>query len=432
MILIMKYNRNMYEFMPYFTNDGSVGLYNSEFEDIYHSASGAMTEAYEKFVYPINFDVLLQNEEIRVLDICYGIGYNTKCFLNYIFQNKKKLLKKKKFLKRNSTGNIETIYTNNNLIQDRHSDTIHTDNIFSKISVTAVDNDKILTAISPFIKTGEKRLKNNEQIIQKHDIYKYLKHKRINSGKVSNEINFLILSELLSESPELFNNKTFDSIIHADNYNKYFTAEILGLFKYLYSGVYTNYHTGNKLLNLHNIYYKYLSNCYKKSLNRANIGDVSFNMYNADAREFIKIDKNSYHLIFLDAFTPTKCPCLWSLEFFKELYEHLEPNGMIFTYSSSAAVRNAMKNSGLHIGNIFNKRLNRFQGSIAAKNPALINYPLSEADLGLLNTRAGIFYRDENLNASNEAIISRHKTEVANSNLISSSKYLKGRRNNEL
>lgn len=432
MILIMKYNSNMHEFMPYFTNDGSVGLYNSEFEDIYHSASGAMTEAYEKFVYPINFDILLQNEEIRVLDICYGIGYNTKCFLNYLFQNKKNFLKKKKFLKRNSTGNIETIYTNNNLIQERHNDTIHTDNIFNKISVTAVDNDKILTAISPFIKTGEKHLKNNEQIIQKHDIYKYLKQKRLDSGKISNEINFLILSELLSKSPELFNNKTFDSIIHADNYKKYFTPEILGGFRYLYSKAYTNYHTGNKLSNLHNIYYKYLSNCYKMNLNRSYLGDVSFNMYNADAREFIKNDKYMYNLIFLDAFTPTKCPCLWSLEFFKELYNHLETNGMIFTYSSSAAVRNAMKNSGFHIGNIFNKRLNRFQGSIASKNPALINYPLSEADLGLLNTRAGIFYRDQNLNASNEAIISRHKTEVANSDLISSSKYLKDWRKNEI
>ena len=41
----------MYEFHPYFTNDGSVGLFNTDFDDIYHSATGALTEAYEKFIY---------------------------------------------------------------------------------------------------------------------------------------------------------------------------------------------------------------------------------------------------------------------------------------------------------------------------------------------------------------------------------------------
>ena len=75
----------MSEFQPYFTADGSVGLYNNEYNDIYHSASGALTEAYEKFIYPINWDILLAHDDIKILDICYGIGYNTKSFLNYIF-----------------------------------------------------------------------------------------------------------------------------------------------------------------------------------------------------------------------------------------------------------------------------------------------------------------------------------------------------------
>ena len=77
----------MYEFHPYFTNDGSVGLYNKEYDDIYHSAKGALTEAYEKFVLPLDFENLLKNNTVKVLDICYGIGYNSKSFLNYIFEN---------------------------------------------------------------------------------------------------------------------------------------------------------------------------------------------------------------------------------------------------------------------------------------------------------------------------------------------------------
>ena len=46
----------MYKFYPYFTNDGSVGLYSEEDDDIYHSTYGALTEAYEKFILPANFD----------------------------------------------------------------------------------------------------------------------------------------------------------------------------------------------------------------------------------------------------------------------------------------------------------------------------------------------------------------------------------------
>ncbi len=57
----------MYEFHPYFTNDGSVGLYNTEFDDIYHSACGALTEAYEKFIYPIDFEKLLEKESVKIL-----------------------------------------------------------------------------------------------------------------------------------------------------------------------------------------------------------------------------------------------------------------------------------------------------------------------------------------------------------------------------
>ena len=57
----------MYEFHPYFTNDGSVGLFNTDFDDIYHSATGALTEAYEKLIYPVDFDSLLKKKWIKGL-----------------------------------------------------------------------------------------------------------------------------------------------------------------------------------------------------------------------------------------------------------------------------------------------------------------------------------------------------------------------------
>ena len=42
-----------------------------------------------------------------------------------------------------------------------------------------------------------------------------------------------------------------------------------------------------------------------------------------------------------------------------------------------------------------------------------------------MKTRAGIFYHDKNLTLDNEAIIEQHKNEVENSELISSSKFIK-------
>ena len=84
-----------------------------------------------------------------------------------------------------------------------------------------------------------------------------------------------------------------------------------------------------------------------------------------------------------------------------------------------------MKSAGFCIGYNYNKRFDKFDGTIVAKNQSLIKYPLSEFDLGLLNTRAGIFYRDENLTSQNEAIINARETEVQNSNKKSATQYIK-------
>ena len=97
----------MYELYPYFTNDGSVGLFSPEADDIYHSTYGALSEAYEKFILPANFEEHFKNNnEIKILDICFGIGYNTKSFLNFFFE---KLLHEK-------NTHIETIDTDNKLL----------------------------------------------------------------------------------------------------------------------------------------------------------------------------------------------------------------------------------------------------------------------------------------------------------------------------
>lgn len=180
-----------------------------------------------------------------------------------------------------------------------------------------------------------------------------------------------------------------------------------------------------ELCTLHNIYYRNLSNRYKNDLKAFTNVLFDFDLKLNDARKELLYDNNKYNFIFLDAFTPAKCPALWSLEFFKLLHEHLDENGMILTYSNSAAVRNAFINAGFYVGKTFNSSLKKFTGTVAVKNKSLIKHDLSEYDLGLIKTRAGIFYRDENLTGLNEEILASHRKEVENSNLISSSKYIK-------
>ena len=416
----------MYSFHPYFTNDGSVGLYNEDFNDIYHSSTGAITEAYEKFVAPIDIYWLLNQDKIKVLDICYGIGYNSKTFLNFIFENFS--LKKNKKNNYHADSTIATIYTNKILPKNNgvYSDTIHTNNIFSKLSITAVDTDEILCYLSPFIKTGKKNFKNVNFDFDTSNVEKYLKKdKNKNFPKINKLINFLILEKIAQNSPKFLKNHKITSILSNKLYTSYFEADIRGIFEFYQNQTYRIKQKG--LLNafLHNIYYRYISQRYKKAIKHYNLESIDFEYKNGDARNIIKADNNIYNLVFLDAFTPSKCPCLWSYDFFKLLYDKTETDGLILTYSTSAAIRAAMIEAGFYIGNIYNERLNKYTGTIATKNKTLIKHPLSEFDLGLLKTTAGIFYRDENLTGLNEAIRSQREYEVKNSTRLSTSKYKK-------
>lgn len=412
----------MYDFHPYYTADGSVGLYSPEYNDIYHSATGALTEAYDKFIELINFEKLFQKNSIKVLDICFGIGYNSKSFFQKIYSL--------------TEYNIDTIHTNNinNKITNTLStcnDKIYSNNIFNRISVTAVDNDKILAFLSPFIKTGEKNIKNKKFDFEYKNLEKYLKNdNNIPKPKIKNFINFLIFDKIVQKHPEILENSDIEYILSSKKYSRYFDRDLKGIYR-LYQFKAGKLSSNNPVLTfLHNIYYNHVSNCYKKDLKRYNLQDLSFSLQVGDARDIIKNDNNLYDLIFLDAFTPSKCPNLWSYEFFKLLYKHLNEDGMILTYSTSASIRSAMVEAGFYIGDNFNSSKNKNFGTIAVKNSDLIKYQLSEFDLGLLKTKAGIFYRDENLTGQNKAIIERRISEVKNSNKISTSSYKRNMENN--
>lgn len=427
----------MQEFYPYFTNDGSPGLYSPKVDDIYHSTHGALTEAYEKFILPANLiEYFEKNNNVKVLDICYGIGYNTKSFLNFYFENifEKNFTKNKKIFSKkfyNFISYIKSICTDN-INAPTNNETVHTDNIFNnksyknnsenKIFIKAIDINKNLIYMSPFLKI---KGKNKKMLFNNSKINSYLSEKSKNKYKLNKMINKIILIKLIKNTPEILENRDLEEVLHSKKYRDFFEPT-MRLFKRVYKTNLYKISTGDiKTAFLHNIYYRYITLRDKnglKSFINSNIDIIwDFN----DARQSLLVDDNVYNFIFLDAFTPSKCPCLWSLEFFKLLYKHLDDNGMILTYSSSAAVRNAFVNAGFCIGYIKNESTGENIGTIAAKNKTLIKHNLSEFDLGLLKTKSGIMYRDKNLDAINEDIIIEHKNAVNKSNLESVTQYKK-------
>ncbi|MBI3031907.1 hypothetical protein HYY69_00390 [Candidatus Woesearchaeota archaeon] len=66
------------------TNDGSVTFFNEQSQETYHSTSGAVEEALKKFAEPTQVKELAKKGSIKILDICFGLGYNSAAALDII------------------------------------------------------------------------------------------------------------------------------------------------------------------------------------------------------------------------------------------------------------------------------------------------------------------------------------------------------------
>jgi chorismate dehydratase len=64
------------------SSDGSLTFYNSEYGQSYRAlSSGAFTESLVKFVLPSGVIEKTSRQDLRILDICFGLGYNCAvCF----------------------------------------------------------------------------------------------------------------------------------------------------------------------------------------------------------------------------------------------------------------------------------------------------------------------------------------------------------------
>ncbi len=65
------------------TSDKSFTLFNQTFQEHYHSTTdGALQETLHKHIFP-SFAYFKNKPKLRILDICFGLGYNTLCAIKY-------------------------------------------------------------------------------------------------------------------------------------------------------------------------------------------------------------------------------------------------------------------------------------------------------------------------------------------------------------
>ena len=74
-----------------------------------------------------------------------------------------------------------------------------------------------------------------------------------------------------------------------------------------------------------------------------------------DARETINRllndQRESFHILFQDAFSPRKNPRLWTSQWFFDLYQVSHPSARMSTYSATSAIRKSMLKAGWKVAN---------------------------------------------------------------------------------
>ncbi len=334
------------------TDDNSAGLYDEEINDIYHSKTGALKEAIDKFIIPSQLSNLVKlKDEINILDICYGIGYNSKA----AFISKEK----------------------------------------ANLNIDCLDINPMLIFISPFIKDN----------IDDFDLKIYLFSEILKNCRESSEFYVKNFSTVYLKDVQFFE----PSMI---NFIKFLITE-----GYIYSGSSLN------LSFLHNIYYKYISTDMKNSKKANKYSNSKINFKIGDARNTLKELDSLYDVIFLDAFSPQKAPELWTINFINLIKNKMHNNSVLLSYSKSTPFRSALLELGFFVGKTLINEID--MGTVASMNKNYILNTLSDYDLALINTRAGIFYEDSDFTLSSADIIKNRLIKISRSDKISHTSFLK-------
>ena len=70
------------------TKDNSYTFYSDNYRETYHTFGGAFQEAFRKYVEPCK---IKKYKDVKILDICFGLGYNSCAVIHEILKNKGKV-----------------------------------------------------------------------------------------------------------------------------------------------------------------------------------------------------------------------------------------------------------------------------------------------------------------------------------------------------
>lgn len=273
--------------IPEITGDGSVTFYSEEFGEHFHCRHGAYTDAQRNYVDAANIPELAKAERLFILDVCYGLGYNTAAALDTIW------------------------------------------------------------GVNPECRVMIRALEINVAVVQ---------------GAISLQGSNTPIHQWTPATQQIL------KILATDQCYQSPTLDIQLLI-------------GDA---------------------RQTLQPLAAAGWQADA-------------ILFDPFSPTRCPQLWTVEFFALTTRCLASGGSLATYSCAAAVRSAMGLAGLNMGS-FPGAGRHWPCTIATHDQHPLP-SLSPQEQEHLQTRAAIPYRDPTLRATAEAIMAQRQQEQQRSNL---------------
>ena len=271
----------MRDYEPYFTEDGSVGLYSYSDKDVYHSKFGALTEAWEKFILPAELENM-DFENLKVLDVCY----NTKALMSFLINNvkinKKNIFTKILYYVSIGINNI----LNSKLKLSPPIVTIDDDKKYSFL-IDCLDINEELIKLSPLFKTlktpGEVFDGFVPQLLTCFDSYFILRKIFINIAsrfypknkkeinelldlkfkdmhiekeyKINEYVNYILLNRLYEQFGSEYFNKEFKKIIREKKNRRFFDKSLK---KYSQFNQFWGYNKSSRCTLsafLHNIYY---------------------------------------------------------------------------------------------------------------------------------------------------------------------------------
>ncbi len=131
---------------------------------------------------------------------------------------------------------------------------------------------------------------------------------------------------------------------------------------------------------------------------------ITVDLMHGDARSGIRMVDRRFDAVFLDPFSPAKNPELWTVEFFGEIYDRMEEDAVLATYSAATPVRCGLIEAGFRIGPGPGDGMKR-GGTVAAKSDVIREFGAEEMER-LSRSPERVPYHDPGLDSTAQEIIS--------------------------